>query len=168
MDNHNLGRTRQQGVVLIAALVMVLVVSGIAVTLMSSSSVDMKVINAAQDYDEALSQAYADNGRAIYEEIKVNGAINFTKPNLAPFPSNGSKPNDEKVDLTATGATASLSLLKAPGVPSATNCSRKKSAHDTSAQIKCSRDLRVVSEVNYGKNNRHTVSVVSGIEQESL
>ncbi|WP_158681443.1 pilus assembly PilX family protein [Pseudoalteromonas sp. T1lg88] len=168
MVNSNLGRARQQGVVLIAALVMVLVVSGVAVTLMSSSSVDMKVINAAQEYDEALTSVYADASRAIYEEIKVNGATNFTKPNLAPSPTDGSKPDDEKVDLTAAGAKASLSLLKAPGVPSPTNCSRKRSAHDTSTQIKCSRDLRVVSSVAYGKNNRHTVSVVAGIEQESL
>ncbi|WP_325050602.1 pilus assembly PilX family protein [Pseudoalteromonas sp. T1lg48] len=168
MVNSNLGRTHQQGVVLIAALVMVLVVSGVAVTLMSSSSVDMKVINAAQDYDEALTQAYADSSRAIYEEIKVNGATNFTKPNLAPFPTDGSKPDDEVVTLTATGAKASLSLLKAPGLPSATNCSRKRSAHSTDSEVKCSRDLRVVSAVNYGKNNRHLVSVIAGIEQESL
>ncbi|WP_105213060.1 pilus assembly PilX family protein [Pseudoalteromonas sp. T1lg22] len=168
MVNSTLGRTHQQGVVLIAALVMVLVVSGVAVTLMSSSSVDMKVINAAQDYDEALTQAYADSSRAIFDEIKVNSAVNFTKPNLAPFPIDGIKPKDEVITLTAKDATASLSLLKAPGVPSATNCSRKKSAHATGAQIKCSRDLRVVSEVNYGKNNRHLVSVIAGIEQESL
>ncbi|MFY8273111.1 pilus assembly PilX family protein [Pseudoalteromonas sp. SSDWG2] len=151
---------KQQGVVLVAAIVMVLVVSGIAVTLMSNSSVDMKVINAAQDYDQALSQAHADTSRAIYTELKSSNGINFTTPNLGTV--------DESVPLVAEGAEAALTLVKAPGVLSATNCSRKRAANDTSADIKCSRDLRVNSTVFFGKGNRHSVSVVSGIEQESL
>ena len=160
MVYRNINPAHQKGVVLIAALVMVLVVSGIAVTLMSNSSVDMKVINAAQDYDEALATAYADSNRAIYEEIKLNGAVNFTTPNLGA--------DDETTTMTATGAQGAMSLVKAPGVLLPTNCSRKRSAHSTKSTIKCTRDLRLVTTVNYGKSDRHSVVVIAGIEQESL
>ncbi|WP_105255271.1 pilus assembly PilX family protein [Pseudoalteromonas sp. T1lg75] len=160
MVNHNLNLKQQRGVVLIAALVMVLVVSGIAVTLMSNSSVDMKVINAAQDYDEALTLAYADTSRAIYDEIKLNGATKFTTPNLGG--------GDETVPMTATGAQATLELIKAPGEPQATNCSPRRSANATNSDVKCSVDLRLSSTIAYGKGNRHLVNVITGIEQESL
>ena len=43
----------QRGVVLIAALIMVVAVTGIAVTLMSSASVDIKITNAALEREEA-------------------------------------------------------------------------------------------------------------------
>ncbi|MBS3796230.1 pilus assembly PilX N-terminal domain-containing protein [Pseudoalteromonas sp. BDTF-M6] len=160
MVNRNLNLSHQRGVVLIAALVMVLVVSGIAVTLMSNSTVDMKVINAAQDYDEALTRAYADTSRAIYDEIKLNGATHFTTPNLGT--------EDETVALTAAGAQSTFELVKAPGELLATNCSPRRSANDTASDIKCSRDLRLFTTNSYGKGNRHLVSVIAGIEQESL
>ncbi|WP_158677967.1 hypothetical protein [Pseudoalteromonas sp. T1lg76] len=134
----------------------------------------MKVINAAQDYDEALTSAYADTSRAIHDEIKLKGATRFTTPYLPQYDADnpapgGGKPDDESVPLLdVPGARANLTLLRAPGLPSPTNCSRKRSAHSTDAEIKCSRDLRVVSAVSYGKNNRHLVSVIAGIEQESL
>ncbi|MEO2278977.1 pilus assembly PilX family protein [Pseudoalteromonas pernae] len=160
MVYRNINVNSQNGVVLIAALVMVLVVSGIAVTLMSNSSVDMKVINAAQDYDEALTTAHADSSRAIYEEIKLNKAVNFTTPNLGA--------DDETVAMSATGAQGQLALVKAPGILSPTNCSRKRSAHSTKSTIKCTRDLRLVTTVNFGKSDRHVVTVIAGIEQESL
>lgn len=160
MGYRTMNAHKQQGVVLIAALIMVLVVSGVAVTLMSSSSIDMKVINAAQDYDEAINQAYADSRRAIYQEIKTNGADNFTKPNLGV--------DDEALDMSASGTGSNLTLIKAPGVLSATNCSRKGAAHSVNSQIKCTRDLRLQSIVTYGANGRHSVVVMAGIEQESL
>ena len=47
---------KQQGVVLITALIMVIAVTGIAVTLMSSSSVDIKITNAAQEREVAENE----------------------------------------------------------------------------------------------------------------
>lgn len=46
---------KQQGVVLITALIMVIAVTGIAVTLMSSSSIDIKITNAAQEREDRKS-----------------------------------------------------------------------------------------------------------------
>ena len=48
--------TKQQGVVLITALIMVIAVTGIAVTLMSSSSIDVKITNAAQEREVAENE----------------------------------------------------------------------------------------------------------------
>ncbi len=42
---HLVSIKKQQGVVLIVALIMVVAVTGIAVTLMSSSSIDIKITN---------------------------------------------------------------------------------------------------------------------------
>ena len=47
---------KQQGVVLITALIMVIAVTGIAVTLMSSSSIDIKITNAAQEREVAENE----------------------------------------------------------------------------------------------------------------
>ena len=47
---------KQQGVVLIVALIMVIAITGIAVTLMSSSSVDIKITNAAQEREAAENE----------------------------------------------------------------------------------------------------------------
>ena len=44
---------KQQGVVLIVALIMVVAVTGIAVTLMNSSSIDIKITNAVQEREVA-------------------------------------------------------------------------------------------------------------------
>ena len=46
-------KNKQQGVVLITALIMVIAVTGIAVTLMSSSSIDIKITNSAQEREVA-------------------------------------------------------------------------------------------------------------------
>ena len=43
MEHLNKQAKNQQGVVLITALIMVIAVTGIAVTLMSSSSIDVKI-----------------------------------------------------------------------------------------------------------------------------
>ena len=52
---------KQQGVVLITALIMVIAVTGIAVTLMSSSSIDIKITNAAQEREVAENEVHRDH-----------------------------------------------------------------------------------------------------------
>jgi type IV pilus assembly protein PilX len=63
---------KQQGVVLITALIMVIAVTGIAVTLMSSSSIDIKITNAAQEREVAENELIGEVQRMISDEaIKV-------------------------------------------------------------------------------------------------
>ncbi|MGB1292360.1 MAG: pilus assembly PilX family protein, partial [Pseudoalteromonas sp.] len=58
-------KNKQQGVVLITALIMVIAVTGIAVTLMSSSSIDIKITNAAQEREVAENQLIGEVQRII-------------------------------------------------------------------------------------------------------
>ena len=59
---------KQQGVVLITALIMVIAVTGIAVTLMSSSSIDIKITNAAQEREVAENELIGEVQRMISDE----------------------------------------------------------------------------------------------------
>ena len=61
---------KQQGVVLIVALIMVIAITGIAVTLMSSSSVDIKITNAAQEREAAENELIGDVQNVIANEAK--------------------------------------------------------------------------------------------------
>ena len=66
---------KQQGVVLITALIMVIAVTGIAVTLMSSSSIDIKITNAAQEREVAENELIGEVQRMISDEAN-KGANN--------------------------------------------------------------------------------------------
>ncbi|MCF2863165.1 pilus assembly protein PilX [Pseudoalteromonas sp. Cnat2-41] len=148
----------QGGVVLIASLVMVLIVSGIAVTLMSASSVDMKVVNAAQDYDVASEQALADSERAVFDEKQKAATVSALYFNRGEFNAGG----DEFVQLEPAGAQASLRLFHNNDGPQDLDCPPR--ANPTPG-IKCNM-LSLRSRVEYGKSNRHNVTVVSGLAQE--
>ena len=68
---------KQQGVVLITALIMVIAVTGIAVTLMSSSSIDIKITNAAQEREVAENELIGEVQRVIAEEANKGAANQF-------------------------------------------------------------------------------------------
>ena len=68
-------KNKQQGVVLITALIMVIAVTGIAVTLMSSSSIDIKITNSAQEREVAENELIGEVQRMIADEAS-NGATN--------------------------------------------------------------------------------------------
>jgi type IV pilus assembly protein PilX len=66
----NLKRSKNSGVVLVTALIMVFAVTGIAVSLMSSSSIDLKVVSAIQEKEKAINLVKGDSFRAISVEKK--------------------------------------------------------------------------------------------------
>ena len=67
----------QKGVVLIIALIMVIAVTGIAVTLMSSSSIDVKITNAAQEREVAENELIGEVQRVISDEANKGAANQF-------------------------------------------------------------------------------------------
>ena len=70
-------KNKQHGVVLITALIMVIAVTGIAVTLMSSSSIDIKITNAAQEREVAENQLIGEVQRIIADEVSKGAANQF-------------------------------------------------------------------------------------------
>ena len=77
MENLKLLPSKQQGVVLITALIMVIAVTGIAVTLMSSSTIDIKITNAAQEREVAENELIGQVQKVIAIEAKKGKNSNF-------------------------------------------------------------------------------------------
>ena len=73
----NLNTLYQKGVVLVAAMLMLLMVSGIAITVMSGSALDSKMVNASQDAYRAESVAKGDTELAIKNELQSGAANKF-------------------------------------------------------------------------------------------
>lgn len=69
--------SKQQGVVLVAAMLMILMVSGIAVSVMSGSALDNKMVNASQESYRVENIARGQTERTIKAEIDKGGDSNF-------------------------------------------------------------------------------------------
>ena len=148
---------KQQGVVLITSLVMIIAVTGIAVTLMSSSSIDIKMIGAAQENDVAEYWVRGDAERAINQEVIASG-------NSRLLYLSGQFPADDTIglDVTATGSKSTVTLFNNNNGPTLLNCPPRIAVTNG---IKCN-TLRVQSSLKYGKGDKHTVVIQSGIAQE--
>jgi len=59
---------KQSGVVLITALIMIFAVSGIAVSLMSSSTIDLKIVGSNNEKEVASNLVNGDSQRTIGDE----------------------------------------------------------------------------------------------------
>ncbi|MBB1415813.1 MULTISPECIES: pilus assembly PilX family protein [Pseudoalteromonas] len=145
--------SKQQGVVLIIALIMVVAVTGIAVTLMSSSSVDMKITNAAFEREEAENALMGDVQQVIATEATQGGTSHFLYTQ-AQIP--GGTIELPKIDDT-TNIMSNLNngVLDLP-------CPRK---FNFTAGISCNM-VQVNSTITYGSKSKHTITVTSGIAQE--
>ncbi|SFD24664.1 hypothetical protein [Pseudoalteromonas denitrificans] len=73
----NIKIRKNSGVVLITALIMIFAVSGIAVALMSSSSIDLKIVNATQEKEKAINLVKGDSFRAIGTETSKDVNSHF-------------------------------------------------------------------------------------------
>ncbi|WP_193988576.1 pilus assembly protein PilX [Lelliottia steviae] len=150
---HLVSVKKQQGVVLIVALIMVVAVTGIAVTLMSSSSIDIKITNAAQERDAAENKLIGIVQEVIAKEALEDGKSAFLlKP--AKIPAEGFKMN--KVD----NETSTLKNMNKG--PSALLCPRK---FDPTPGIVCNM-VQIDSSLTYGSKSKHTLTVVTGVAQE--
>lgn len=156
MENLIVTHRNQRGVVLISALIMVIAVTGIAVTLMSSSTIDIKITNAAQEREVAenllmgnVQQVIADEAarsiddggnRFLYTQAQIpNGKLPLGK--IGNTTSEMSNLNNGKLDLL---------------------CPRKFSF---TAGVACNM-IQVDSTVTYGSKSKHTLTITSGIAQE--
>ncbi|MCF2921672.1 pilus assembly PilX N-terminal domain-containing protein, partial [Pseudoalteromonas sp. APAL1] len=76
---------KQQGIVLILALIMVVAVTGIAVTLMNSSSIDAKITAAVQEREVAENEVMGTVLKVIANQAAAgrNSAF-FKKPEQIP------------------------------------------------------------------------------------
>ncbi|HEA19098.1 MAG: pilus assembly PilX family protein [Pseudoalteromonas prydzensis] len=145
--------SKQQGIVLVVALIMVVAVTGIAVTLMSSSSVDMKITNAAFEREEAENLLMGNVQQVIADEATKGGTSHFLYTQ-AQIP-NGTIALNKIGETTSTMSNLNSGALDLP-------CPRK---FNFTAGISCNM-VQVNSTITYGSKSKHTITVTSGIAQE--
>jgi len=146
-------RAKQQGVVLITALIMVIAVTGIAVTLMSSSSIDIKITNAAQEREVAENQLIGEVQRIIADEVSKGAANQFF---LTP-----EEVSDKGIVMAERDDMKSNMINLNNGVLDL-ECPRRFSF---TAGISCNM-VQVSTTIEYGSKSKHQLTIVTGVAQE--
>lgn len=149
---------RQRGIVLVSALIMVLLVTGIAVTVMTTSSIDTKMVVASQQAYNAEANAKGDSERAIQTEIAANGNNRFLykRGQFSGAAELDISPNvNSKVMLSRLNTNAKVEMLECPPKFAVTK------------GIKCNY-LNIRTTHNYGKQDRHEMVINTGIQQELI
>ncbi|MCK8134042.1 MULTISPECIES: pilus assembly PilX family protein [Pseudoalteromonas] len=168
MENLKSLPTKQQGVVLITALIMVIAVTGIAVTLMSSSTIDIKITNAAQEREVAENQLIGEVLRVIASEAKKGAGSNFfltrdeTKTDTGKFDSDGKKKYKFEKDITEAGNDMKSIMTNMNHGSLELNCPR---SYSYTAGVSCNM-VQVSTTIEYGSKSKHQLTIVTGIAQE--
>jgi len=147
---------QNQGFVLVTALLMLLAVTGIAVSLMGSSSIDLKITQTAQEREQSETQVKGDADKALISEMNKTADLNRF------LYLSGQFGDQESLDITPENVNSTVSLFNMNKGPVIIDCPPKFAA---TSGIKCNM-LRVNTELNYGKNDKHLVAVRNGIVQE--
>lgn len=151
----------QSGVVLITALIMIIAVSGIAVSLMSTSTTDLKVLSGTQDKEIASNLVKGDSQRAIGSEklLGINSNFYTRKGQFEAQPN-------KNYNITASSSSSTVLLYNENDGPDLLPCSRRFAP---TPSLKCNY-LRMESKLNYGKKDsngdgKHKIEIHSGIVQ---
>lgn len=146
-------RCGQGGFVLLISLVMVVAITSIAVSLMSASTMDMKMATAAEDREMATHVARGGNDELYYNA--VNRTVN-AQNYFAAFSSSQSATQYNSTH----GAVSTVSW--ASTVQIETDCPRSK---DPTEGLKCIY-LQAATAKTFGPNSVNQVNVVSGVAQQ--
>jgi len=147
----------QKGVVLITALIMVVAVTGIAVTLMSSSSIDIKITNAAQEREVAENELIGEVQRMISDEANKGAANQFF---LSPEEVDAAG-NDEGMLIAEHNDMKSNMINLNKGMQDL-ECPRRFAA---TAGLSCNM-IQVSTTKKYGSKSKHELTIVTGVAQE--
>lgn len=147
----------QKGIVLVAAMLMILMVSGIAVTVMSGSALDSKMINATQDSYRAESITRGDTEKSIKDELAKKGNSQFLLKR-----SNAAYVKDSITLLS--GSTKVVMVNEVGGPQELLDCPPRFAP---TPNISCN-FLKLTTSRAYGKNDKHTMTINTGIQQEMI
>ena len=150
---------KQQGVVLITALIMVIAVTGIAVTLMSSSSIDIKITNAAQEREVAENELIGEVQRMISDEANKGANNQFF---LSPDEVTSIAAADKEGMVIATHDDMQSKMINLNNGALDLECPRR---FNFTAGISCNM-LQVATTIEYGSKSKHELTIVTGIAQE--
>jgi len=152
---------KQSGVVLITALIMIFAVSGIAVSLMSSSTIDLKIVGSNNEKEVASNLVNGDSQRTIGDEKLAGVNSKFYK-----LEGQFEAQTDNKYDLTRAGSQVKVYLFNENNGPSLLKCLPRIAV---TPSLKCNY-LRMETSLKYGKvdsygEGKHSIELHSGVVQ---
>lgn len=147
---------KQKGVVLVGAILMILMVSGIAVSVMSGSALDSKMIIATQESYMTESVARGNTEEAIKDELAKKSGNRFLMKKRA-YPS-------ESITLSTSGSNIVMVNENNSTVSDLLDCPPRFAP---TPRMKCNY-LKLITSKSYGKENKHTMTLNTGIEQEMM
>ncbi len=148
---------KQQGVVLVIALVFLIALTAVAAALMQNSTSDMKMSGASEEKVIALQDAIS----AVDEVIATQKQTGFTRP-----VSDGNFPiADALPEIPSTQASANVELSGNPFLLER-NCPRSKVASSTGV-FQCRLFTVNVSRA-YGRTGASTINVRAGVTQQII
>jgi type IV pilus assembly protein PilX len=152
---------KESGVVLITALIMIIAVSGIAVSLMSSSTTDLKVLSGAQDREIASNRVKGDTQRTIGAEKSAGINSHFYR-----LKGQFEAQTNKSFNISAENLQSTVLLFNENDGPRLLKCLPRLAV---TPSLKCNY-LRMESKLNYGKKDsngdgKHKIEIHSGIVQ---
>ncbi|GAB0110397.1 pilus assembly PilX family protein [Pseudoalteromonas distincta] len=150
---------KEDGVVLITALIMVIAVTGIAVTLMSSSSIDIKITNAAQEREVAENELIGEVQRLIATEANKGAENHFF---LTPEEVNKMAEGDDSGMMISDHNNMRSTMTNLNKGAIDLECPRRFSF---TAGISCNM-MQVSTTIKYGSKSKHELTIVTGVAQE--
>lgn len=173
MENLKLLPSKQQGVVLITALIMVIAVTGIAITLMSSSTIDIKITNAAQEREVAENELMGEVQRVISTETSKGASSSFFLTPDETFTivkdKDGEVKKDEnskiipnKKDISLPDSEMDSIMINLNSGLLELNCPR---SYSYTSGISCNM-VQISTTIDYGSKSKHQLTIVTGIAQE--
>jgi len=153
--------TKQTGVVLIMALIMIIAVSGIAVTLMNSSTTDLKILMGTRDKEIASNLVKGDSHRTIGAEKLIGTNSRFYR-----LKGQFEAQTNKNFNITAAGSSSTVLLFNENNGPDLLPCSARFAP---TPGLKCNY-LRMETRLNYGNQDsngigKHNIEVHSGVVQ---
>jgi len=153
---------KQSGVVLITALIMIIAVTGIAVSLMGSSTTDLKILSGVQDAEIASNTVKGDTQRTIGAEKLAGINSDFYR-----LQGQFEAQTDKNFDITAANSDSKVLLFNENNGPSLLKCLPRLAV---TPSLKCNY-LRMETTLNYGKKDsnskgKHQIEIHSGIVQD--
>jgi type IV pilus assembly protein PilX len=149
----------QQGIALVMALVMLLTLTGLAVTLMSTSNIDLKIAGAAQLTQMSDKTVKSEADKALKSQMDLLPQENKLLYLAGQF---NELQSQSGIDITPVDSPAQAALFNMNHGPEVIDCPPKFAA---SSGIKCNM-LEIQTQLNYGKAKRYSVVITNGIIQE--
>lgn len=148
---------KQNGVVLVVALVFLIALTAVAGALMQNTTTDMKMSGASEEKVVAVQQAVSSTDEVIYKQVNQIGGENGFAIEIGAYPRHETV-TDTKVNK-AVITVANQNNLEA-------DCPHMKSA--SSIQVFTCNVLKVEVNRTYGRSDNQNITVNSGISQQLL